>query len=470
MLKSSLNVNLTARYGQLNLVKLKEDYTRMRGMEERLETLAKAGKSTATRISNLIKEKGGMANKKKTLESPEAQEIINAISNFKQEMAKVEEELLPLKEIVTTACLRLPNSIHFSTLFIHSYQQGKLNKKESSLPPANDPFKYFHDSEDSSKLTLFDFNHESIKKYRKKVAFLPSETHWKKLVNDSIVIDSKLIRPRYAASLEENWSFVEQASDDLNNQYLVGSYAKLERALLDYTHDKIRSVGCLEHIKSASLFKSAIVEGCGQSFYDPTNTLNVVRFAHKSSPSKGGQDKPAKESNTSIELLHLTGSSSLQALVLNFVRTSISPKHLPWGVFTNGNTYTPKKGQRNTYDVLVQCADKSSLVLENDSPSSLLNEAYLDSILTSGKDYLNEIKSNLTGFVNAQQPSISDFMTDKSLDKIFIDLCKMFVYIYKDFGLPMRFVCLNANELKQAESFKVEVQAYLPSEQNYTTV
>ena len=58
----------------------------------------------------------------------------------------------------------------------------------------------------------------------------------------------------------------------------------------------------------------------------------------------------------------------------------------------------------------------------------------------------------------------------KNLDKILIDLCKIFIYIYKDFKLPMRFVCLNAHELKPSESFKIEMQVFLPSMKNYQTV
>jgi seryl-tRNA synthetase len=461
MLKSSLNVNLTARYGRLNLIKLKEDYIRMRGLEDRIEVLNQENKLSSAKINKIVKEKG-LANRKVTMDSAEVRDLISSGTKRKEEIAKIEQELLPLKEIVTTACLRLPNSLHYSTLFIHNYQQNKSTAKKDE-----DTFKNVQDTEDCSKMTLFEFNNESMERVKNKVTILNSENHWKKLLNDSIIVDSKLVKPSYAANLDDNWSFAEQSSNDLNSRYLVGAYAKLERALVDYMQEKISSLGCFEHIKSASMFKSAIVEGCGQSFYDPANTLNVVRFhstsGHKSQP-------PKQKGQTNIELLHLTGSSSIQALVLNFVRASISSKHLPWGVFTNGTTLTPKKGQRNTYDVLIQCADKSALVLENDSPSASLNETYLDSILTNGKAYLNEIKSQLSTFLNAQNENIGDLNSNKNIDTIFVDLCKMFVYIYKDFGLPIRFVCLNANELKQAESFKIEVQAYLPSEQNFTTV
>ena len=399
------------------------------------------------------------------MQSKEAKDLIKSASEIKSEINRLEKELIPLKEIVTCACLRLPNSLHFSTLFIHNHRQNR----DSSATSSTSMFSFMPDTEDGSKLVLFDFNTESLEFVRKKVLFLKSELHWKHLLNDSIVIDSKLITPKYASKLKENWSFVEQSSTDFNNRYMTGAYAKLEQALVDYIHDKLHTLTGFEHIKSVSMFKSAVVEGCGQSFYEPSNVFNIVRFGHANNNS----DK--KNPNSNIELLHLTGSSSLQALVLNFVRTQINSKYLPWTVFTNGKTYTPKKGQRNTSDILVQCDAKSKYLFENDAPDSCLTEENLNSIMNYGRFYLNEIKSQLTSFLNDLKTEAMDFSDhlgheNKNIDEIFIDLCKLCTYIYKDFHLPIRLVCLDANELKQVESFKIEVQAFLPSQNNYLTV
>lgn len=460
MQKSCLNVNLTARHGELDLNKLKEDYNHMKKLEAKIESLEKEKESISASINNLIKERGGMKCRKATMQSEEGKELIEAASNIKKEISKIEELLIPIKEIVNIACNRMPNSLHFSTLYTHSCQQNPSQKSK------NYPFKHVTDTEDNLKPILFEFNIETFDFVRNKVKFLSGETHWERLLNDSIVVDSKLTKPNYSKKLNENWSFVEQANSDLNTKYMTGTYAKLEHALCFYLYDKLSSLNSFEHIKSASLFKSPIVEGCGQAFNDPFNLFNVVRF---------GQGQ-SKQSHSNIELLHLSGSSSLQALTLNFVRTLIKEKHLPWSVYTNGKVYTPKKGQRNSYDILVQCANKSSYIFENESPNSYLTEEYLNSILTSGNSYLNEIKTKLSKFVHDMSKMSEEELVkqlghdEKGIDEIFVDLCKMLVYIYKDFHIPMRIVCLNANELKQMESFKCEIQAYVPSQQNYITV
>lgn len=172
-----------------------------------------------------------------------------------------------------------------------------------------------------------------------------------------------------------------------------------------------------------------------------------------------------------IELWHLIGASSLNSLVLGFIRTEIKEKYLPWTVFTNGKFYSPDSGQTNSFDLLTLTSDGSKYIMDN---YKSINDINL--ILTNGRDYLDEIKTQLEEYVkNCDSLSANDIRkhlihTNKKLDQIFIDYLKLFVYVYKDFNLPMRFLCLNANQLKSSESFLIEVQAYLPSAQNYVTV
>lgn len=465
MQKSSLNVNLTARYSRLDLDKLKSDYLKMRSMEERIESLQKEKEVVSEEVKKLIKEKGGNLNKKATLQSYEVKVLLDKGNRIRAEIHKISEELAPIKSIVNTACLRLPNNLHYSTLFIHNYLQGKSHELLSPSEAAEGSiFKKQTDTEDSSKLVIFEINESPAQNHRKSIS---GDLDWRNVLDDSVVIDSRLVRNSYAKNLTESWSFVEKVNSDLISFYATGTYAKLHQALVDYVQDKLSKLD-YEHVKSVGLFKSAIVEGCGQAFYDPSNTFNIVRFSSKShrDSKKAKQQQP---DGSNIELLHLTGSSSLQALVLQFVRTTIESQHLPWTIYTHGNNYIPRKGQLSTYELLVQCDQKSSYLLEDHLPSEKFTETHLHSMLESGKSYLDQIKRQLTEFKS--NPDLAHLRHDgKSIDQIFISLCQLFVYIYKDFNLPVRFVCVDANQLKQSESFKIEIQAYLPSKGNYFKV
>ena len=88
-----------------------------------------------------------------------------------------------------------------------------------------------------------------------------------------------------------------------------------------------------EHIKSVSMLKTAIIEGTGIFPSTSSEIFNIVSFnsSHDSNPSM------SNDSSSHIDLLHLTGSASLSSLLLNFVRTQIKPKYLPWTLYTNGN-------------------------------------------------------------------------------------------------------------------------------------
>ena len=198
------------------------------------------------------------------------------------------------------------------------------------------------------------------------------------------------------------------------------------------------------------MFKLALVEGCGQNFNDSRKLFNIVRF---------------NDHATHIELLHLTGTSSLNSLMLNFVRTQTKEKYLPWTLFTNGKSYSPSHGQIGCFDLLTLCSDKSMLIIDNDK----YDENNLDTFLYKGKGYLNEVKSQLEDFVHSKEKFNAfllnrDSWQNKTIDSILIDLLKLMICTFKEFNLPMRFCCSNPNELNSNESLRIQLQGYLPSE------
>lgn len=197
----------------------------------------------------------------------------------------------------------------------------------------------------------------------------------------------------------------------------------------------------------------------------------MVRFA---SPSGAA-------ASDAVELWHLTGACSLNSLALGFVHTAIKSAYLPWTVFTNGKSYSPDNGQINAFDFLTLTNSASSHILHNHEPIG-----NIESILSQGRAYLDEIKTQLESFDkrcgeerksrSLGSSSSSELQKElaasnaKSIDQIFIDYLKLFVYVFKEFDIPMQFLCLNANQLKSSESFLIQVQAYLPSSQNFVTV
>lgn len=205
------------------------------------------------------------------------------------------------------------------------------------------------------------------------------------------------------------------------------------------------------------------VKGTGEIFTNIKHIFNVVRF---SAPANSGP-----ETQANVELLHLTGSCSLSSLVLGFVHTAIKPTYLPWTVYSNGKTYSPDNGQVNAVDLLTLTESSSDYMLPN---HTVIGD--IDTVLLRGQAYLDQAKTELDHFA-ARCGSFSTHELNsqlahagKSIDQIFIDYLKLFVYVYKPFDVPMQFLCLNANQIKTSESLLIQVQAYLPSAQNYITV
>ena len=202
------------------------------------------------------------------------------------------------------------------------------------------------------------------------------------------------------------------------------------------------------------MFKSALIEGCGQNFNDSRHLFNVVRFSDH-----------AHSSN--IELLHLTGSSSLYSLILNFVRTQTLEKHLPWTLFTTGKSYSPRHGQTNSFDLLTLCSEKSRLIIDEESYDYEDDEAFL----YKGKEYLAEIKSQLSEFTSSKEKITAyKLQNTNNIDVYLVDLLKLMIYTFDELNLPMRFCCSNPSELNSNESLRIQLQCYLPSEQRFITV
>ena len=66
------------------------------------------------------------------------------------------------------------------------------------------------------------------------------------------------------------WSFRMQPAD-ISSRYLCGDYANLELVLIEYFNQKLKQINKYEYIKSSSLFKPAIIEGCGDNVFDSQN-------------------------------------------------------------------------------------------------------------------------------------------------------------------------------------------------------
>jgi seryl-tRNA synthetase len=438
----SLNVNLSSRHIHLDLHKLKQDYLKVKELEKIINELNKEKEEISNKINALVKLKGGKVSKKLIMQTDEAKDLLAAGHTIKSKINKIQDELEPLKEIVNVACLRLPNHVHCSSLYIYN-SQFLANKNPN----------HEFDTENNYKFILFNFNKNYLSKMK--------------------LIDWNTLN-------ENKWSFVKTTSSEsmiANSRYLVGDYAKVEQALVNFVYEKINTLNSLqnsdlkpfEHVKSISMFKSAIAEGCGQNFSDSRNNFNIVRFSHSatSSPSSPSPSTSSHKQHTNVELLHFTGASSLNALILDFVRTKTSSACLPWTVFTNGRNYSPKHGQVNCFEMLTLCSDASQKMVNEIKHSS---EQTIQKFLQAGSLYLDEMRTELDAFLNKSQLGELIHSNEKKIDAILIDILKLIVYILKDMNIPIRFVCVNTHHLGVTESMRIEVQAYLPSEKHYITV
>ena len=124
--------------------------------------------------------------------------------------------------------------------------------------------------------------------------------------------------------------------------------------------------------------------------------------------------------------------------------------------------------------MLTLCADSSEYMFDKNKITNDTNILDIGSILSNkGQSYLDRIRSELNEFAakDFTEESLSAlFQEDKKIDELIIDYLKLFVYVYKDFKIPLRFNFLNANELRTKESLRIKVECFLPSGQKYLAV
>lgn len=121
--------------------------------------------------------------------------------------------------------------------------------------------------------------------------------------------------------------------------------------------------------------------------------------------------------------------------------------------------------------MLSLCADSSKYMFDRNTITSDTNILDIGSILSNkGQTYLDKIRMELKSFVDGSDELNELFRADKSIDELIIDYLKLFVFVYKDFNVPIRFNFLNANELSSNESLKIRIETFLPSEQKYLAV
>ena len=444
--KSVLAINLSARHISLDLSKLQTDYYAMKKLEDQVEQLEKEKSLVTSQINKLIKSNLSKLNRDEIFKKEEFITLNAEGTQIKSKVNIIMEKLLPLQELINISALRLPNDLHTTCLLLYATQQnGDSNEFYRNILNSNEFL-----LDENYNIMLYHLNKKALNKDESKL--MPENVNWKSVLS------------------KDCFTAVEDTSNDsiLNNKYLVGGYARIEKALMDYLHEKLEHLNkirndaypVLEHFKSASLLKSVMVEGCGYNFNDTRNIFNVVRF--------GSGDE---EDTSNIELLHLKGSGTLTSLLLNFMRTKTKSKYLPWTLYTNGKSYSPNDGQINQFEMLTLCKESSDYLLDYGmNKKECINDDDIRTVLSKkGQVFLNRMKHELENFIS-ERDLINLIKDNKTVDDLFIDYLKLFVYVYKDFQLPLRFRVLNAYELRSNETLRVEVDAYLPSENRQITV
>lgn len=256
ILRSMLNLNLAARHIHLNLDHLQKDFFKMRSLEDQIDLLKQEKDQISEQINALVKSQGGAGSKKKTMQSQKAKQLLKSANEVKIKINQISKELVPLQEIVNIACLRLPNTLHYSTLYLHKYHLNQFLD--------NELFIYTEPKDEQARSVLFEFNSRDIGNIKNRGYLLDGANNWQTVLQDSVVIQGKNHPAKYSGKNLDNWSFIEQSAIDsvLNNRYLCGTYAKLEQCLSDFFLSKIKELDKeenFEYIKSASMFKSALV-------------------------------------------------------------------------------------------------------------------------------------------------------------------------------------------------------------------
>ena len=130
---SALAHNLDARHTKLDLIKLNEDYKRMSQLELKINELSKQKDGISARVNSLVK--NATTSKKELSETSQFKELIAAGNEIKSQINSVNSDLVPLQELVKTVCLRLPNSLHASSLLQNQivYTLNNLDYKRCTV-------------------------------------------------------------------------------------------------------------------------------------------------------------------------------------------------------------------------------------------------------------------------------------------------------------------------------------------------
>ena len=127
---SALTLNLEARHMNLDLDKLNKDYSLMSQLELEVDELTQKKEKISAQVNSLIKT--STKSKNEITKTNEFKELITVGNEIKAKINQINSRLLPLQELVKTVCLRLPNSLHASSLLqnqlIYSFNDFKYKK------------------------------------------------------------------------------------------------------------------------------------------------------------------------------------------------------------------------------------------------------------------------------------------------------------------------------------------------------
>ena len=221
------------------------------------------------------------------------------------------------------------------------------------------------------------------------------------------------------------WSFQTNVSD-ITSQYRCGDYSKMEFILSEYISRKLKGFQNFEYVKGCSLVKSLIVEGCGEDYNDSNKFFNSINWSEETL-------KGINKNFANIELLHFTGTSSIYSLLLNFANSTVSLKHLPRIVFTNGKNYEPFREHLNQVDILALCSN----IKTNDM-------------------LMNRIKKELT-----HETDLKSLFNVTDTENIIIHFIKLMTLLYKELNIQYQLIAVAAPLLRAGESFRIALEIFL---------
>lgn len=370
-------LNLKARrIESINLNQLQSDYELVKKNENEIENLEMKKTYSTNTINFKIKNTFDKSEKDKLLKSDEIKSLINECKFIDNKIESLQTLEFHLFDEFYVNSLKLPNLLH---------PNAPLDDNSSIL---------FESKNEELPLEMIPFNFNS------------------------------------------KWSFRLQPND-ITSHYLCGDYAKLELVLMEYFRQKLRNFKNFEYIKSASLIKSALIEGCGDDFYNSEKFFNSIDWTIGGKSNKNFME---------IMLLHFTGTSSLYSLILSFVNSTIKSASLPRFVYTCGRNNEPYRGHVNQFDILAICS--------NDQ-------------LLSNKNLEEQIKNKLTVGSNL---SCDKLFNENDSSVIFTHFVSLLSSLYKELNIHYRVVSVAAHLLKSSECYKITFDAFVKNEGKFKTV